>query len=86
MYVKVKNTGKGFVTLDDRSDFNIIAISLDVWDVEDNAASQAWVTRVDGTIITKEIAEEHINNVNRNIWLQQSEGKQLIDEPETVTL
>ena len=60
MYVKVKNTGKGFVTLDDRSDFNIIAISLDVWDVEDNAASQAWVTRVDGTIITKEIAEEHI--------------------------
>ena len=84
MYVKVKNTGKGFVTLDDRSDFNIIAISLDVWDVEDNAASQAWVTRVDGTIITKEIAEEHINNVNRNIWLQQSEGKQLIDEPETV--
>ena len=86
MYVQVKNTGKGFVTLDDRSDFNIIAISLDVWDVEDNAASQAWVTRVDGTIITKEIAEEHINNVNRNIWLQQSEGKQLINEPETVTL
>ena len=86
MYVKVKNTGKGFVTLDDRSDFNIIAISLDVWDVEDNAASQAWVTRVDGTIITKEIAEEHINNVNRNIWLQESEGKQLLKEPESVTL
>ena len=86
MYVQVKNTGKGFVTLDDRSDFNIIAISLDVWDVEDNAASQAWVIRVNGTILTKEIAEEHINNVNRNIWIQDSEGKHKTVEPETITL
>ena len=86
MYVQVKNTGKGFITFDDRNDFDIIAISLDIWDVEDNAASQAWVIRVNGTILTKEIAEEHINNVNRNIWIQDSEGKHKTVEPETITL
>ena len=73
MYVKIKNTGKGFIKSDDRSNFNIISLTLDLWEVVDNAASQAWVTRVNGTILTKEMAEEYINNVNRNIWIQKND-------------
>jgi hypothetical protein len=86
MYVQVKNTGKGFVTSADRNAFDIIALVFDLWDVEDNAAGQAWTTRVNGTILTKELAEEHINNVNRNIWIQESQGKYLTDKPVTITL
>ena len=57
IYVQATHTGKGFITHEDRNNFDIGNVATDIWILEDNAQSQLWITRVDGTIKTKDEAQ-----------------------------
>lgn len=57
IYVQATHTGKGFVTHEDRNNFDIRNISNDIWILDDNAESQLWIARVSGTIKTKDEAQ-----------------------------
>ena len=57
IYVQATHTGKGFVTHEDRNNFDIRNISNDIWKLDDNAESQLWIARVSGTIKTKDEAQ-----------------------------
>ena len=72
MYIKAISTGKGFVTHEDREAFDISGIGHNLWEVQDNAAGQAWVTRVGGEVLTKEEAEDLINMMSRQNWIAKT--------------
>ena len=57
IYVQATHTGKGFVTNEDRNNFDIGNVATDIWILEDNAQSQLWIARVSGTIKTKDEAQ-----------------------------
>ena len=48
-YCTATNTGKGFVTHEDRNDFYLSGHPGDVWVVENNPAGVSWINRVSGT-------------------------------------
>ena len=51
LYCIAINTGIGFITHQDRADFDIAGYPGDVWVTSDNAAALAWITR-NGTLPT----------------------------------
>ena len=57
IYVQATFTGRGFITHEDRNNFDIRNISNDIWILDDNAESQLWIARVGGTIKTKDEAQ-----------------------------
>ena len=57
LYVQATHTGKGFITHEDRNNFDIRNVATDIWILEDNAQSQLWIARVSGTIKTKDEAQ-----------------------------
>ena len=56
-YCTATNTGKGFFTHQDRSDFYLSGQVGDVWVVGNNAAGVSWINRVSGTGKTKPEAQ-----------------------------
>ena len=56
-YCTATNTGKGFFTHQDRSDFYLSGHVGDVWVVGNNAAGVSWINRVSGTGKTKPEAQ-----------------------------
>jgi hypothetical protein len=67
LYCTATNFGKGFITNKDRYDFYLSGHPGNVWKVGDNIEGQtrgpsykkaeAWITRVNGTIITRAEAQ-----------------------------
>ena len=57
LYCTATNTGKGFITHQDRADFWIRGFSGNVWVVEKNLKSSAWISRVTGTSKTYDEAQ-----------------------------
>ena len=56
-YCTATNTGKGFLTHEDRNDFYLSGHAGDVWVVGNNAAGVSWINRVSGTGKTKPEAQ-----------------------------
>lgn len=52
-YWRALNTGYGFITSEDRSNFAIEGKPGDVWITEDNFAASEWATRVNAQSITQ---------------------------------
>jgi hypothetical protein len=59
-YIQAENTGKGFITHQDREDFEIQGFG-DIWVTDDSDAAVQWSIRVNGTELTKEQAEAVVN-------------------------
>ena len=56
-YCVAPNTGIGFITHQDRSDFNISGHPGDVWAVDNTAAGISWINRIEGTAKLKAEAQ-----------------------------
>ena len=57
LYCTATNTGVGFFTHRDRSNFYLSGHPGDIWVVGNNAAGVSWINRVSGTAKTKADAE-----------------------------
>jgi hypothetical protein len=62
LYCTATNTGKGFITHQDRADFFIRGFAADVWVVEKNQKGALWVSRVSGTSKTYDEAQTIVDN------------------------
>lgn len=71
LYCTATNTGKGFITHQDRADFYIRGFLADVWVVEKNLAGANWISRVSGTSKThaeaKTIVDDEITSL-QSAW------------------
>ena len=65
-YCVATNTGKGFITAEDRTKGHMSGHGANVYAVSDN--HDYWIARVGGTIKTKEEAEEMILIVSQQNW------------------
>ena len=61
LYCTATNSGKGFITHQDRNDFFIRGFAGNVWVVEKNIESAAWISRVSGTSKTYDEAQTIVN-------------------------
>lgn len=52
------NTGHGFITSDDRGNFNVEGKPCNIWITDDNLAATQWAERNSATPTTKTAAEE----------------------------
>ena len=62
LYCTATNTGKGFITHQDRADFFIRGFAADVWVVEKNQKGALLVSRVSGTSKTYDEAQTIVDN------------------------
>jgi len=62
LYCTATNTGKGFITHQDRGDFYIRGFLANVWVVEKNLAGANWISRVSGTSKTYTEAKTIVDN------------------------
>jgi hypothetical protein len=85
IYVQATHTGKGFITHEDRNNFDIRNISNDIWILDDNAESQLWIARVGGTIKTKDEAQTIIREFQVDTF-RPSIAVAAITEPVLITL
>tara|TARA_Y100000389_G_C17394228_1_gene481636 strand:- start:606 stop:926 length:321 start_codon:yes stop_codon:yes gene_type:complete len=71
LYCTATNSGKGFITHQDRHDFYIRGFVGNVWVVEKNIESAAWISRVSGTSKTyteaQAIVDTQVTNA-QNAW------------------
>ena len=71
LYCTATNSGKGFITHQDRQDFYISGFAGNVWVVEKNIESAAWISRVSGTSKTyteaQAIVDTQVTNA-QNAW------------------
>lgn len=56
-YWRAINTGYGFITSEDRSNFTIEGKPADIWITDDNFAANEWASRVGAQPITQSEAE-----------------------------
>jgi len=57
-YCVATNTGKGFITHQDRHDFFLRGyLGCNVWVVENNTAGVSWINRIEGTVKLKAEAQ-----------------------------
>ena len=61
-YCTATNTGHGFFTHQDRSDFFLSGHPGDVWVVGDNSKGATWINRVSGTSKTKEESQAIVDS------------------------
>lgn len=65
IYIQVTNSGKGFITVQDRRRFSISGYPADVWVLDENQHSQQWVEEkirfYEGKSLTKSEAQTLIN-------------------------
>lgn len=85
IYVQATHTGKGFITHEDRNNFDIRNISNDIWILDDNAESQLWITRVNGTIKTKDEAQIIVRQFQVDTF-KPIDAIEAITEPVLITL
>ena len=85
IYVQATFTGRGFITHEDRNNFDIRNISNDIWTLDDNAESQLWIARVGGTIKTKDEAQTIIREFQVDTF-RPSIAVAAITEPILMTL
>jgi hypothetical protein len=62
LYVIAENTGVGFITHEDKFNFQIQGFISNLWVLDDNEFSKMWVIRNNGLEITKQAAQELLNN------------------------
>ena len=63
LYCTATNTGVGFFTHRDRSNFYLSGHAGDIWVVGNNAPGLAWIERVNGTTKTKVEAQAILDGV-----------------------
>jgi hypothetical protein len=63
LYCTATNTGKGFFTHQDRSDFYLRGFPGDVWVVEKNTKAADWISRISGTSKTYTEAQTIVDGV-----------------------
>ena len=63
LYCTATNTGKGFFTHQDRSDFYLRGFPGNVWVVEKNVKAADWISRVSGTSKTYTEAQTIVDGV-----------------------
>lgn len=51
-YCTATNTGTGFITSEDHTNFAIVGFTENLWGTDGSAAADEWVARVGGTPIT----------------------------------
>jgi len=66
LYCTATNSGKGFITHQDRHDFFIRGFEGNVWVVEKNIESAAWISRVSGTSKTFDEAQAIVDTLVTN--------------------
>ena len=97
LYCTATNTGKGFITHQDRADFYIRGFVADVWVVEKNIKAADWIARVSGVAKTHAEAKTIVDNAitaaqstwdGNNVEGETEEQKiqRLGGRPTTVTL
>lgn len=82
LYCTATNTGKGFITLQDRKDFSIKNFG-GVYVVENNLKSSAWISRVSGTSKTYTEAQTIMDTAtanNQSIWDNSNVDGETSDE------
>tara|TARA_Y100000004_G_C8907470_1_gene409383 strand:+ start:540 stop:860 length:321 start_codon:yes stop_codon:yes gene_type:complete len=62
LYCTATNTGKGFITHQDRHDFYIRGFIANVWVVEKNTEGANWIARVSGVAKTHAEAKTIVDN------------------------
>ena len=62
LYCTATNTGKGFITHQDRGDFYIRGFIANVWVVEKNIEGANWISRVSGVSKTHAEAKTIVDN------------------------
>jgi hypothetical protein len=67
-YIQATCTGVGFITHQDAESFAISGYPCDIWITDETSAAVDWSTRVNGISLTKEQAQELIDQqINNNI-------------------
>jgi len=84
-YCTATNTGKGFFTHQDRSDFYLAGYHGNVWVVGNNAAGISWINRVSGTAKVKADAQAIVDaaiEVEQDAWDALPEAKKAPAKPD----
>lgn len=77
-YVQATNTGKGFITYEDRALGHMSGYAADIYAVSDNHTE--WISRVNGIIKTKEEAEAIILAVLQEGWDSNNQEGEIPEE------
>ena len=89
-YSVANNTGRGFITHEDRRKFWLRGYAADVWVATDGQESRLWVARNNGTTKTKDEAQALVTaeiESHQATWDALSDAdKEYSNRPETVTL
>ena len=85
LYVQATHTGKGFITHEDRTNFNIQCVYNNIWKVEDNSEGNLWITRVSGTIKTKDEAQIIVRQFQVDTF-EPTVAKPAVIEPDLMVL
>ena len=83
LYCTATNTGKGFITHQDRADFYIRGFLGNVWVVEKNLEAANWISRVSGTNKTYAEATTIVDNeitTLQNAWDANNEDGESAEE------
>jgi len=83
LYCTATNSGKGFITHQDRHDFFIRGFEGDVWVVEKNIEGAAWISRVSGTSKTYDEAQAIVDTLvtnAQNAWDADNEDGESAEE------
>ena len=62
-YCTATNTGKDFFTHEDRTRFHLEGHPGNVWITDDNNYSDAWISKISGTVKTKSEAQAIVTGV-----------------------
>tara|TARA_R110002020_G_scaffold93301_5_gene225168 strand:- start:328 stop:633 length:306 start_codon:yes stop_codon:yes gene_type:complete len=63
IYCTATNTGKGFFTHQDLSDFSLTGYIGNIWVLSDKPKAAAWISRVGGTAKTKAEAQTIVDDI-----------------------
>tara|TARA_B100000424_G_C22584062_1_gene328060 strand:- start:95 stop:415 length:321 start_codon:yes stop_codon:yes gene_type:complete len=83
LYCTATNSGKGFITHQDRHDFFIRGFEGNVWVVEKNIEGAAWISRVSGTSKTYTEAQAIVDTLvtnAQNAWDADNEDGESAEE------
>ena len=83
LYCTATNTGKGFITHQDRGDFYIRGFIANVWVVEKNLAGADWISRVSGVSKTHAEAKTIVDNqiaTDQAAWDADNEDGETAEE------
>ena len=89
-YSVATNTGRGFITHEDRRKFWLRGYPANVWVATDGQESRLWVARNNGTTKTKDEAQAlvtaEVEAYQATYDALSAEEKEMRNRPETITL